>query len=57
MEEKLAELKKIAASLFPGSDGDSTGDRKAKKPKAKATSHKEKAETLSSSDQKPATGE
>ena len=57
MEEKLAELKKTAASLFPTSDGDSTGDRKAKKPKVKATSHKEKAETLSSSDQTPATGE
>ena len=57
MEEKLAELKKTVASLFPTSDGDSTGDRKAKKPKAKVTSHKEKPETLISSDQAPATGE
>jgi hypothetical protein len=57
LEEKLAELKKTAASLFPGSDSDSTGDRKAKKPKAKSSSQKEKPDTGSSPEQKTVTEE
>lgn len=43
MEDKLAELKKTAAALFPNADADSASDRKAKKPKPKPTAPKEKS--------------
>ncbi len=52
LEAKLAELKKTAASLFPGNDSDATTDRKAKKPKPKATSQKERSDHAGSSEQK-----
>lgn len=47
MEEKLAELKRTAASLFPSGDADSAADRKAKKPKPKPAAPKDKSGTAS----------
>ena len=47
-EKKLAELKKIAASLFPGNPMNGQTDRKAKKRKAKISNREAKAESSSS---------
>ncbi len=53
LEQRLAELKETAASLFPENLNNGTPDRKPKKPKAKASSKAEStspAESSTSSD-------
>ena len=56
-EQKLAELKKTAASLFPGAHNDVSDDRKPKKPKAKPTPPKEKGDSPTSATEKVASSD
>ncbi len=55
-EQKLAELKKTAASLFPQSGGEVAEEKKAKKPKPK-TPKEEKSSSAASHEKEPETAE